>query len=61
MKFSDITRAATGFLRTDQGKKTGNEAIRRAADAANGVTKNKHAEQVAKVRAEAEKRLRDFR
>lgn len=61
MKLSHLARAAAGYLRTDSGKKTGSTALQKAAEAANGLTKNKHADKLEKARAEAEKRLRDFR
>lgn len=59
MKLSGLGKAIDRFARTERGKKVGNDVIARAADAANGVTGQKHADKITKAREAAERTLRD--
>ena len=58
MKFSAFGYLASRLLKTKRGKNVASGALRRAADAANGATGNKHASKIEKARASAERRLR---
>lgn len=56
-RFTGLTRAATGFLRTPQGKQVGGRVLQQAAKAADRATKQKYSGRIDSARKAAERGL----
>ena len=57
MNLNDITRKAQDFLKTEKGESISDKVLDGAADAANKVTGNKHADKIQNARDTADKHL----
>jgi hypothetical protein len=57
MNLNDMTRKAQGFLKTDKGEQVSDKVLDGAANAANKVTGDKHAEKIQNARDKADKHL----
>ena len=57
MNLNDITRKAQEFLKTEKGESVSDKVLDGAADAANKVTGNKHADKIQNARDTADKHL----
>ena len=57
MNLNDITRKAQEFLKTEKGENISDKVLDGAADAANKVTGNKHADKIQNARDTADKHL----
>ena len=57
MNLNDITRKAQEFLKTEKGESVSDKVLDGAANAANKVTGNKHADKVQNARDTADKHL----
>ena len=57
MNLNDITRKAQEFLKTEKGESVSDKVLDGAANAANKVTGNKHADKIQNARETADKHL----
>ena len=57
MNLNDITRKAQEFLKTEKGESVSDKVLDGAANAANKVTGNKHADKIQDARDTADKHL----
>ena len=57
MNLNDITRKAQEFLKTEKGESVSDKVLDGAANAANKVTGNKHADKIQNARDTADKHL----